>query len=65
MTEMVSIDRHDLEEIRRSMILLQMNAEGCAMNHYGGDGEQFGMPGWLLDTKGSLEILTQALWPRS
>jgi hypothetical protein len=62
-TETVTIERATLEEIRRSMVLLQINAEGCALNHYGSDSEEYGMPGWLIDTKVSLEELTHALWP--
>lgn len=60
--ERVSIERATLERIRRSMGLLQQNSEGCAMNHYGGDSEQFGMPGWLADTKADFDILTKALF---
>lgn len=54
-----------LEKIRRSMALLQQNSEGCALNHYGGDGEQFGMPGWLVDTKADLESLTDIVFDRA
>ncbi len=50
-----------LSRIRTSMAMLQQNAEGCAMNHYGGDHELFGMPGWLADTGKDLADLTAIL----
>ena len=65
MSASVTINRATLERIRRSMALLQQNSEGCAMNHYGGDHELFGLPGWLDDTKADLEILTDALFKDS
>jgi hypothetical protein len=57
----VTIDRPDLEEARSSLVLLQMNAEGCLRKHHG-DTSGY-LPGWLLDTKASIETLTEALYP--
>lgn len=44
-----------LEDLRKSAALLQQNAVGCAVNHYGSDYELHGLPGWLLDTKASID----------
>lgn len=44
-----------LEELRQAAALLQQNAEGCAINHYGEDFEIHGMPGWLADTAAVIE----------
>jgi hypothetical protein len=57
----VTMERPDLEEIRRSMVLLQMQAEHGV--HQGPHDTDPGLPGWLLDTKASLEVLTDALYP--
>lgn len=39
-----------LRTLRKSAALLQQNAEGCAMEHYGAQLEH-GLPGWLADTE--------------
>lgn len=53
--------KEDLKRIRASMALLQQNAEGCALNHYGEDSEEYGMPGWLFDTEADLDRLTDII----
>lgn len=50
-----------LERLRKSAALLQQNAEGCAVNHYGEDFSLFGMPGWLADTRSDIEAAIAAL----
>lgn len=50
-----------LEVLRRECSLLLQNAEGCAVNHYGGDHELFGMPGWLADARTNIEAALCAL----
>lgn len=35
--------------------MLQQNAEGCAINHYGHDFETHGLPGWLTDTRADID----------
>lgn len=47
--------RRELEALRKTAALLQQNAEGCAANHYGHDLELHGLPGWLTDTKTSID----------
>jgi hypothetical protein len=47
--------RTALADLRVNASLLQQNAEGCAINHYSGDFELQGLPGWLEDTKASIE----------
>ena len=46
--------RDALEDLRKSAALLQQNAEGCAVNHYGEDFAIHGLPGWLADTQASI-----------
>jgi hypothetical protein len=41
--------------LRREAFMLLQNSEGCATNHYGGDSAQFGMPGWLRDSREIVE----------
>jgi hypothetical protein len=41
--------------------MLYANAEGCAVNHYAGDFEQQGLPGWLNDCKADIETADAAL----
>lgn len=53
--------RELLKRVRTSMVLLQQNSEGCAANHYGGDHQMFGMPGWLIDTRADLDALTASV----
>lgn len=50
-----------LERLRVSASLLQQNAEGCAINHYGEDFSLFGMPGWLLDTKKDIDAAASVI----
>lgn len=47
--------RGELESLRKTAALLQQNAEGCAANHYSHDLELHGLPGWLTDTKTSID----------
>lgn len=44
-----------LIDLRKAAALLQQNSEGCAFNHYGNDIELNGLPGWLADTKASID----------
>lgn len=44
-----------LIDLRKTAALLQQNAEGCAVNHYGSDIELNGLPGWLADTQKSIQ----------
>jgi Lar family restriction alleviation protein len=44
-----------LRELRSTAAMLQQNSEGCAANHHGGDFNEFGMPGWLVDTQTSID----------
>lgn len=44
-----------LRELRLTARVLLQNSEGCAVNHYGGDHELFGMPGWLRDSEAVIE----------
>lgn len=53
--------RELLKRVRTSMALLQQNSEGCAANHYGGDHQMFGMPGWLIDTRADRDALTASV----
>jgi len=39
-----------LKALRTTAVLLQQNAVGCAVNHYGEDFSIHGTPGWLADT---------------
>lgn len=50
-----------LEALRKSALLLQQNAEGCAVNHYGEDFSIHGMPGWLSDTAADIEFARATL----
>jgi hypothetical protein len=59
--DVVLVARDELARIRASMCLLQQNSEGCAQNHYGGDHEIHGMPGWLADTERDVQALTAML----
>jgi hypothetical protein len=43
--------RTKLSRLITSAVMLQRNAEGCAVNHYGEDFSIHGMPGWLADTQ--------------
>jgi hypothetical protein len=61
----VVMDRPDLEEIRNSLFILQMNAEGCLAKHHDRPARLFGLPGWFLDTKAALDGLTEILWPKT
>ena len=47
--------RDALRDLRKSAALLQQNSEGCVVNHYGEDYATHGMPGWLMDTRASIE----------
>tara|TARA_R100001132_G_C3272385_1_gene94387 strand:- start:2658 stop:3029 length:372 start_codon:yes stop_codon:yes gene_type:complete len=49
-----------LERLRKSAALLQQNAEGCAMDHYGAQIEH-GLPGWLVDTANDIAVARKAL----
>lgn len=62
--ELVAL-RAVLEDLRKSAALLQQNAEGCAVNHYGADFAVHGMPGWLADTAASIARATAALTPEA
>lgn len=62
--ELVAL-RAALEDLRKSAALLQQNAEGCAVNHYGADFAVHGMPGWLADTAASIARATAALTPEA
>jgi hypothetical protein len=42
---------HTLEKLLLTAKLLYRNAAGCAVNHYGHDFKQHGMPGWLADAE--------------
>lgn len=44
-----------LRDLRTNAALLQQNAEGCATNHYPVDFAEQGFPGWLTDTRSSIE----------
>jgi hypothetical protein len=50
--------RAALKDILRTASLLQQNAIGCATNHHGLDIELNGLPGWLVDTKASIDHAT-------
>jgi hypothetical protein len=47
--------RSALQELLRTASLLHQNAIGCATNHHGLDIELNGLPGWLVDTKASID----------
>jgi hypothetical protein len=47
--------REALTDLCQNAQLLQQNAEGCAVNHYGNDHEIHGLPGWLSDTQASID----------
>ena len=53
--------REALGQLRKSATLLQQNAEGCAVNHYGEDFAIQGLPGWLADTAADIGRATAAL----
>lgn len=53
--------RASLAELRTAVALLQQNAEGCAVHHYGDDFQIHGMPGWLADTKASIDRAAEIL----
>lgn len=53
--------REALTRLRKSAVLLQQNAEGCAVNHYGEDFGLYGMPGWLRDTAADIEAARSAI----
>ena len=44
-----------LEDLRKSAALLQQNSETCAVNHYSEDYGIHGLPGWLVDTRASID----------
>lgn len=48
-----------LEKLRKSAALLQQNAEGCAVNHYGDDFHIHGMPCWLTDTAADIAAVAR------
>ena len=50
-----------LEGIIQNATLLHQNSVGCAVNHYGNDCEQFGLPGWLDDAENSIVNAKDAL----
>lgn len=52
-----------LESAVHEASLLLQNSEGCAANHYGGDHEAFGMPGWLTDCRDRIAAARAALTP--
>jgi hypothetical protein len=56
--------REALRDLRTTAALLQQNAEGCAVNHYGQDFSLHGMPGWLSDTAKSIKAASAALTPK-
>jgi hypothetical protein len=53
--------RESLKSVVRTAQLLQQNAEGCAVNHHVLDFEEQGLPGWLRDTKASIDAACAAL----
>lgn len=59
----VGVTREEMKKLLISAKLLQQNSEGCAANHYGNDCRDFGMPGWLADTKKDIEAAEAALSP--
>lgn len=50
-----------MEALRKTAVLLLQNAQGCAVNHYGGDFEMHGLPGWLCDARTEIEAATAVL----
>lgn len=42
---------HAFEKLLLTAKLLYQNATGCAVNHYGHDFKQHGLPGWLADAE--------------
>lgn len=50
--------REALEAALKEGRMLLQQAIGCAENHYGGDHEMFGLPGWLADSQARLEALS-------
>ncbi len=54
--------RKRIDQLERSLTALRLtarvllqNAEGCAINHHGGDYYLHGEPGWLKDCRRSIE----------
>ncbi len=54
--EMLALAR----KARTSALLAIQNSEGCAVNHFGGDHELHGMPGWLADCRMDVETFFAA-----
>lgn len=50
-----------LKELRLTAQLLQQNSEGCAVKHHGINIELDGLPGWLKDTKASIDRALAAI----
>jgi hypothetical protein len=50
-----------IERLLSAAKLLYANAEGCAVNHYAGDFEQQGLPGWLIDCKADIEAAARLM----
>jgi hypothetical protein len=52
-----------LTKLRTTAATLQQNAIGCVTNHFSGDYEEMGLPGWLIDTQRDIDdaaaILTE------
>lgn len=53
--------REALEDLLKTAKLLYANSEGCAVNHYGADFEEQGLPGWLDDCVASINRARAAL----
>jgi hypothetical protein len=50
-----------VEVLRKEATMLCQNAMACAVNHYGEDFAQHGMPGWLADSQIRIQSAAQAL----
>ncbi len=49
------------ETLRQEAAMLLQNAMACAVNHYGEDFAQHGMPGWLADSQARIQSASAAL----
>lgn len=50
-----------LTSLRLTARVLLQNAEGCAVNHYGEDFQLHGEPGWLADSRKTIEAAEAVL----
>lgn len=50
-----------MRDLRLTARVLLQNAEGCAYNHHAEDTHQFGEPGWIADSRKTIEAAEKLL----